>query len=208
MSSTSRAADVGPAALQRLDHLARVVQAQRGLRHVGHARLRRDRQPRDVGRRRHQVHRRVDRADGALHLLVAGMADHHQREAQPRVTLQLQVHLGDERAGGVDRAQATRLRLAHHLARDAMGAEDHRRAVRDVVDRVDEHGAAGAEARDHVRVVHDLVEDVHRRPVQPQGALDRLDRAHDAGAEAARLRQQQFHRAAPRRRSAPITRRR
>jgi hypothetical protein len=41
--------------------------------------------------------------------------------------------------------------------------------------------------------VNDLVADVDRRAVFLERALDNLDRAHDACAEAARLRQNDLH---------------
>ena len=42
-------------------------------------------------------------------------------------------------------------------------------------------------------VVHDLVPDIDRRAVFLQRALDDLDGAHDTGAEAARLREDDLH---------------
>ena len=62
---------------------------------------------------------------GALHLLVAGMAD----EQNPRTILGepscLVMHLGDQRAGGVDGAQAAPFGLLLHLRGDAVCREDH-----------------------------------------------------------------------------------
>src|SRR5262249_1703495 len=51
----------------------------------------------------------------------------------------------------------------------------------------------GLEAFDHVPVVHDLVAHVDGRAVLLQRALHDLDRAHDAGAETARLSKNQPH---------------
>jgi hypothetical protein len=66
-----------------------------------------------------------------------------------------------------------------------VGAEDGARAGRNLVHRFDEHGAAGAQVVDHVPVVDDLVQHVHGRAVEFERALDDVDGAHHAGAEAA-----------------------
>ena len=58
---------------------------------------------------------------------------------------------------------------------------------------LDEHRALGLQAFDHVLVVHDLVPHIDRRAVFLQRALDDLDRAHHAGAETARLGQNDLH---------------
>ncbi len=67
-----------------------------------------------------------------------------------------------------------------------MGGEHDRRALRHLGLLVDEDGAARLEVADDVEVVDDLLADVHRRPVQVERLLDRLDGALDAGAVAAR----------------------
>ena len=61
------------------------------------------------------------------------------------------------------------------------------RARRDLVDVVDEARALALQRLDHVLVVDDLVAHVDRRPEAAQRPLDDLDRPLDAGAEAARL---------------------
>ena len=58
---------------------------------------------------------------------------------------------------------------------------------------LDEMRALGLQAFDHVLVVHDLVTHIDRRPILLQGPFDDLDRADDAGAEAARLSKDDFH---------------
>ena len=57
---------------------------------------------------------------------------------------------------------------------------------------LDEDRAALAQLLDHVLVVDDLLAHVDGRPVQLERALDGLDRAVDAGAVAARRREQQL----------------
>jgi len=68
-----------------------------------------------------------------------------------------------------------------------VGAEDERRARRNVGEVLDEDRAFALEIVDDVGVVDDLVADVDRRAELVERALDDLDRAIDARAEAARL---------------------
>ena len=74
-----------------------------------------------------------------------------------------------------------------------MRAEDHRGAVRHLVELLDEHRAARAQPVDDEAVVHDFVPHVDRRAEQLEGALDDLDGAVDAGAEPARIGEQDLH---------------
>ena len=83
--------------------------------------------------------------------------------------------------------------LVHHALGHAVRAEDGDGARRDLGQLLDEDRALGLEAIDHELVVHDLVPDVDRRAVFLERALDDFDGAHDAGAESARLRKNDFH---------------
>ena len=105
--------------------------------------------------------------------------------------LGLAVDLGDERAGGVEIVEAALLRLGRHRLGHAMGGEDHRRAVRHLVQLGHEDRALGLQAVDDELVVDDLVADIDRRAVALERELDDADRAVDAGAEAARRGDQQ-----------------
>jgi hypothetical protein len=77
-------------------------------------------------------------------------------------------------------------RLAAHRLRHAVRAEDHGVAIRHFVQFLDEHRAARAQVVHHEAVVHDFVAHVDRRAEGFDGALDDLDGAVDAGAEATR----------------------
>ena len=99
---------------QPADDAVGLVDRQRGLREVGdpvgivhlepvHVLLGLD-QDEVVGRLAHR----------ALHLLVALVADQHDRVALGRELLGLHVHLGHQRAGGVDGLQPARLRVGVH----------------------------------------------------------------------------------------------
>jgi hypothetical protein len=79
--------------------------------------------------------RRLDQVDPvgrvalrALDLDVAGVPDQHQLVALGEHPHRLDVHLGDERAGAVDRAQAARARRLADRGRHAVRAVDQQRA--------------------------------------------------------------------------------
>ena len=84
-------------------------------------------------------------------------------------------------------------RLLLDRARHAVRAEDHGGAVRHLVELLDEDRAQRPQPLDHEPVVHHLVTHVYRRAEERDRALDDVDRAVDAGAEAARIGQQDPH---------------
>ncbi len=114
----------------------------------------------------------------------------HDRVALLGELARLDVDLGHQGAGGVDRAQAPLVRVLVDLRGDAVSGEDDQRALRDLGLLLDEDRAPLGELLDDVLVVDDLLADVHGRPVQLQGLLDRLHGPIDAGAVAARRGQQ------------------
>src|SRR5271166_923425 len=71
-----------------------------------------------------------------------------------------------------------------------MGAEDNPRAFRHFGEFFDENGARDAEFLDNVAVVDDFLADVDGRTIEVYGNFDYIYRAHDTGAETARLEQQ------------------
>lgn len=73
-----------------------------------------------------------------------------------------------------------------------MRAEDHGIAGRHFLEFLEEDRALLFQILDDVLVVNDFVAHVDRRAVHGYCALDDLDRAIDACAEAARLREQDF----------------
>ncbi len=171
-----------------------VVDAERGLRHVGDRRIGRQVQFVDFLLVLHQRHRRRDLPHRAFDLGVAGMADQDQLAALADIALALVVHLGDQRAGGVEHRQAARAGLLLDALGDAVRGE-HRHGIRRYLrELLDEHCALGLQVLDDVLVVHDLVTHVDRRAVLLQRALDDLDRTHHAGAKAAGLGQDNLHR--------------
>ena len=75
----------------------------------------------------------------------------------------------------------------------AMRGKNDRGAIGHLVELIDEYRAELAQAFDHVHVVHHLVAHVDRRAEHVDGALDDVDGAIDAGAEPARVGEQDLH---------------
>src|SRR5690606_26251123 len=117
------------------------------------------------------------------------VADHDDLAAGGAHARDLDVHLGDQRAGGVEYLQAARLGFLAHGLGHAMGREHDDGAGGSLVELVDEDGALGAQVFDDVAVVDDFMAHVDGRAVQFERALDDVDGAVDAGTEAARLGQ-------------------
>jgi hypothetical protein len=113
------------------------------------------------------------------------VADHDDLVALLVQARHLQMHLGHQRTGGVEHLEPAPIRLDAHRLRHAMGAENHRCAVRHLGQFLDEHGALGLESVDHVAVVYHFMPHVDWRAELFQRAFDDGDRAFDAGAEAA-----------------------
>ena len=106
-----------------------VVDRERRLRHIGDRRVGRDVELVDFLLVLHQRHRRGDLPHGAFHLGVARMADQDQLAALADIALALIVHLGDERAGGIEHRQVAGRGLLLDALRHAMRLE-HRDGVR------------------------------------------------------------------------------
>ena len=114
------------------------------------------------------------------------MADEQDVQAFLDHPLGLAVDLGDQRAGGVEEAQAAVGRGLRHRLGDAVGGEHHRPVVGNLVELVDEHRAEVAKPVDDELVVDDLVAHVDRRAVALDRQLDDPDRPVDARAKPAR----------------------
>ena len=131
--------------------------------------------------------RGVELADRAFDFRMPRMADQEHLARLARIARDLHVHLGHQRTGGIEDLERAALRLHLDGAGDAVRAEDHRGAVRHLVQFLDEHRADGAQPIHHVFVVDHLVAHIDRRAEQVDGALDDVDGAVDAGAESARI---------------------
>ena len=186
MSSRCGAWIHGKPFAQRGDHLARLADRQRRLRHVGELGARGKLERRHVVARLHQQDRLGDLAHRSDDLLVAGVTDQDHREAVARVAAGLDVHLGDQRAGRVDRAQPACLRACVDGGSDPVGREHHRLTLGHLGLVVDEDRAAFLELAHDVEVVDDLLADVDRCAIQRERLLDGVNGPLDTGAVAAR----------------------
>ena len=124
---------------------------------------------------------------------MAGVSDQDHLAAGGDVALALAVHLGDQRTGRIQHMETACGRIVLDAARDAVGTENGNRARRHLRKIVDKARTLRPQVVDDVPVVHDLVPDVHRRSEDLQRPLHDVDRANDARAEAARLRQNYPH---------------
>ncbi len=178
--------------LERFHDLAGVIDAERGLRDRRDALGILDFDGARLAHAADQHHLARRDAQRALHFLVAGVADEDHGATLVVVFLDFEMDLGDERAGGVDNAQSAILGAIPFAGRDPMSAEDHALAGGNLVEALDKNRAFAFERFEHETVVDDLMAHVERAAVRAQRAADRLDRAIDAGAEAARLSEDDF----------------
>ena len=122
------------------------------------------------------------------------MADEEDVMAAFDQPLGLAMDLGDERAGGVEIVEPALLGLGGHRLGNAVGGKDHGDAVRHLVELAHEDRALGLQAFDDELVVDDFVADIDRCAIAFDRKLDDADRPVDAGAEAARRRDEQVER--------------
>ncbi len=177
----------GKPLLQHRDDFGGVVDRQRGLGHEGEivGILRRE------GRgvlggldQRHGPLRQLP--EGADHFRVMGMPDQQDLAAALEMDRRLAVHLGDQRAGGIEREEIAGAGVRGHRFRDPVGREHHRRVgiVGDFGQFLDENSPLGPEAVDDIAVVDDLVADIDRGAIDRERPLDGVNRPHHAGTEA------------------------
>ncbi len=129
-------------------------------------------------------------AGGADDLLVALVADQQDVVVVAGEAPGLVVHLGDQRAGGVDGLQVAFGGRRVHRRRDAVRGEHHDGALGHLVGLLDEDRAGLGQGLHHVPVVHDLLAHVDRGAVLLQRPLDGFHGPVDPGAVAARLGEQ------------------
>jgi hypothetical protein len=181
----------GKAAAQRGHDRDRVVDRQGGLRRVGEVRRIGHLQPLGLRHVLDQQHRAFGKlAHRADHLGMAGMADQDHGAARIVMRSASRWTLEHQRARRVDIEKLAPCGFVRHRLGHAVRREDDRPVVRHLVELVDEDRALGLQTLDHEAIVHDLVADIDRPAVALDRALDDLDRAVDAGAEAAWAGQQ------------------
>ena len=135
-----------------------------------------------------RVGREAEHADD---LRMLGRAQQDDRVALLDEAGQLAVLLDDPRARAVDDLETARLGALHHVGPDAVGADDDRRTVIDVVERLDRLDAEVLEVAHDALVVDDLAEGMRRLAGRGR-FLGLVDRLPDAIAEPGALRDADF----------------
>ncbi len=123
-----------------------------------------------------------------------GVADEDAFLAVAAIARDFHMHLGYQRAGGIEHLEATLGGLAAHGLGDTMGTEDENDVVRHIGHVFDEDGAAGAQVVDHELVVHHFMTHIDGRTENIQRPVDDVDGAVHAGAEAAGIGELDLHR--------------
>ena len=134
----------------------------------------------------------VELTHGAFDFRMPLVADHDELVAFFRELGDLDMHLGDQRAGGIEYLKTTRRSFLLHRLADAVRAKDQCCPRRHIRQRLNKNCAFGFQFVDDIGVVHDLVAHVNRRAEFGQGALDNFNRTVHASAKAARLCKHDF----------------
>ena len=79
------------------------------------------------------------------------------------IAADLQVHLGDQRTGGIKHFESAVGGFLSNGRRDAVSAKDDRRTIGNLVQVLHKHRAARPQTVYHVAVMDDFVPHVHRR---------------------------------------------
>jgi hypothetical protein len=125
---------------------------------------------------------------------VVGVADEQDLETLGRVPHGLGVHLGHQRARGVDGREVALDGLPPQGRAHAVGAEHDDRPHRHLVEIVHEAHAAVPEPLHDVFVVDDLVMNVDRpAKVHVHELIDHVDRHVHTGTETTRIGQDELH---------------
>ncbi len=177
----------GKLLFQRLDHVARLIQRERRLRQIGHLVRVRHHQRLDLFDRRDNLGYRRSFALRAFHLFVVAMPHQHQRIALLGKLDRFDMHLGHQRAGGIDHLQAALLGAFANRRRNAMRGINDASAFGNLIQFVDEDRALFGQVGYDIAVVHNLFADIDRRAKGLQRNPNDVDRTHDPSAEAAGL---------------------
>src|SRR5690554_6285776 len=121
---------------------------------------------------------------GAFHFRVTMVADEHALAAVAAVAHHFHMHLGDQRAGGVEHFQAPAGGFVLYRLGDAVGTEDHQFVIRHFIQLVYKDGAALPQVAHHKLVVDHFVAHVDGRPEHVQCAVYDFYGAVYTGTEA------------------------
>ena len=123
-------------------------------------------------------------AGGANNFLMVFVADQNDGTVLTGEFQRFKMDLSNQRAGGIDNFQRTRLGFVAGSGRHAMGAENQHRAVRDFIDGFDKNGSAATQLFHNIRVMNNFVVNINRVSVGFQSQFDNIDGAHHSRAKS------------------------
>ena len=131
-------------------------------------------------------------AHGAFDLGVAFVANHDELIALAVQFGHLDMHLGDQGAGGIKHPEPTPFGLVLHRFGHPVRAEHQGGTWGDVVQVFDEDGAPRAQVVDHMGVVHDFVAHINGRAKLAQGVLNDVNGPVHTGTKTPGFGQNNF----------------
>ena len=117
------------------------------------------------------------------------MADQQNMIAITGMTMRLDMHFRDQRAGRVDGDHIAALRFRHHGFCHPMGGKDHRRVIGNFIEFVDKNRAFRGQPINDKFIMDNFMTDINRRAKFFERHFNNLNRAINTGAEPARSRQ-------------------
>jgi len=182
-----RPREVAEASFKRADQPRRFVDRIGGLDSIADRRVGRDLQLQHIVGGSDDARRaRWNVAERADHLGMRGMSDQDHVPASLMMSDHLAMYLGDQRADGVVGHELPGQRLLPHFRRNPVRGEHYDAAFGHFAQLLDKHRALRLERGNHGPVVDNRAADIDRRAVAIQGVNNRVDRAANARAEAAR----------------------
>ena len=118
-------------------------------------------------------------------LLLVSVPDENNGALFTREFQRLEVNFGDQRAGRINHFERAGLSFIAHRRRNAVGAENEHRTVRNFLDGFDKNRAAAPQLFHNVGVMDDFVMHIDRGAIGLQRQLDDVHGAHHARAKPA-----------------------
>jgi hypothetical protein len=118
--------------------------------------------------------------------------DHLTRLA--RITANFHVYLGHEWTGRIENREAAPIGLVLDGLRDAVGRENDRGTIGNLLELLDEYRPHRSQPLDDMTVMDDFVPHMDGRTEKRDGTLDDVDGPVDAGTEPPRIGKQDIHR--------------
>src|SRR5579871_4471784 len=182
--------DIRKLHLQRVNNVARFVEAERGLREISHAVRIGNLQSLNFRSTGNNLGHIWSFAQCALDFIVITVTDQDEGISLFRELDGLDMNLGDERARGVNHLEPTSFAAITNSRRNAVCAVNHALPVWNVIDLMNEDRALFCQFIDNVPIVNNLAAHIDGRAEGLKGNVDDVNRAHHASTESTRLQQQ------------------